>query len=190
MNIHSWLRRVPHPSTIRCDGKKSLLVGQGKNRWRDCINSIEALQPGMIEALDAEGNVIRVCHLNDDGPADATGLQDGAPVVPATEKEAELATIARIILEATDRGAERHAEAYRLAFEKHTELVSLLAHRLTAVESAWQKTLEDRARDMANAGGSDDQLAELMTHLPMLLPHLKKMLGGSAPAKPNGKPEA
>jgi hypothetical protein len=51
-------------------------------------------------------------------------------------------------MEAGDRGARRHAEAYGVAFEKMTDLVGIIAQRLTGIENAWQETLEKRAASL------------------------------------------
>lgn len=182
MNLKSWLRRVPQPQKLRCDGKKTVLVGQGKNKWRDALITIEGLQPSLLEALDGDDAVIRATQLQ--GDDDDEG---GAKPVDAKDDD-QLSRIARIVLEATDAGAKRHAEAYQLAFQENTKLVALLADRMSKLEGAWQTTLENRAAELAAGAGGDEALGPLLT---MLAPLMAKMeQPKKLPAKPNGKDPA
>ena len=77
------------------------------------------------------------------------------PPLQTTSRESELAAL---ILEATDRGARRHAEAYTLAFEKMTHIVTMSLERLGSLEVAWQQALNDRATMVAEQSGFDGQL--------------------------------
>lgn len=175
MNVRSWLRRVPQPSSLRCDGKKTIQVGQGKNKWRDAVQTLEALQPSLVEALNEDGAVIRVAHLNDDDD------QGDAKAPLPSEGQSEQAQLAALILEATDRGAQRHADAYALAFGKMTDLVGILANRLQGLEVAWQKTLEARAADLAAAAPADQAEAGIAGLLASVV------ASQASPPAPNGK---
>lgn len=187
MNLRSWLRRVPHPHTLRLDDKKTLRISEGKNKWRDILDAVALEQPAKVEALDADGNVIRVTQLQD--PDDRQDEAGGA-----AKPKSELAELGALIAGAYRAGAEQHAAAFQLAFAENTKLVGLLAERLGGLEKAWQTTLEQRAAELGAAGG-EGGIDGLMNGPmgPLLQALAMKTLGsGDAPAKPavaktNGK---
>lgn len=174
--FYSWVRRRPQPAALLLDGKKKLLIEEGKHKWKNAIASLEELDPTRVEALDAEGNVIRVTQWGEEGDEPASDAKEEA----SGSRDIDLA---RIVLEATDRGAARHAEAYALAFDKMYGLVDVLAKRLTSLESAWQTTLEKRAEALEAASATEGGLESML--LP-LLPDIMKRLESK---KSNGKAE-
>lgn len=157
MNLHSWLRRTPTPSSLRFDNKKTVLIGEGKAKWRDALLTIESLQPALVEALDANGNVIRVAQLTQD-----TETEQEAEDRKKSSRDVDLA---KIIMEAGDRGAARHADAYSIAFTKMTELVQVLADRMTGLEGAWQETLNQLAEAKTSGGGGSEDGSEMISNV-------------------------
>lgn len=186
--LHSWLRRVPMPHQIRCDAKKLVQVGTGKNRWRDVIISIEALAPSLIEAIDADGNVLRATAVEAEEDDDDKKPQEEEKGDP---KEHRDVAIARLVLEATDRGSLRNAEAYKLGFDKLASLVEMLLARTTALEGIWQRTLEQRAEQIqkqaAEDGGGDGLEGILKAVLPGIIEH-NAANAANAPAPAATKP--
>jgi len=186
MNIKSWLRRVPHPVSLRLDDKKVIRISEGKNKWRDIIDVIALEQPVKLEALDADGNTIRMTQLADpEAPADEAA---------GAKPKGELAELGALIGKAYADGAAAHAKAYELAFGENTKLVGLLAERLGGLEKAWQQTLEQRASELMQQGGASGEGLDGLMNGPMgpLLQALAmKTLGEAPPAKPvvktNGK---
>lgn len=142
MNLKSWLRRQPMPTKLRLDGKRLLVIGNGKTKWVECLRSIDQLQPTTLEALNEEEHVLRVTTLK--GAPEDDQDEDEKP----SSKMTELATLARIITESNDRAAERHERAYALAFEKNYDLVQVLSDRMAGLETAWQTALAQRAKDL------------------------------------------
>jgi hypothetical protein len=140
--LRRWLRREPHPVRLRCDGR-DVAVGTGNNKWRDTEDSVVALSPSKVEALDANGVLLRVYRLDGDEDEDK-GAEEEKP-------KTELEAMARMLLEAHDAGAQRHAEAYALAFTKMVELVQILSTRLGGLETAWQRAMKETARAQADA---------------------------------------
>jgi hypothetical protein len=145
---------------MRFDGKKQVMISDNpKVRWREALNTIEALRPSMVELLDNEARVLRVTNISAadykrnglDGEED----EEDERTVQLDPNDRDV-KLAQLILEATDRGAVRHAEAYTFAFGKVTEFMQVLADRLTGLEGAWQDTLTQLAEAKGNAGGSDD----------------------------------
>ncbi len=142
-SLRRWLRRTPQPRKLRVDGRK-VDVASGVNCWAVTEETVLAMAPKRIEALDGSGLVLRAISLDDDAD-DAT---DGEP---KPKSESELCTLARLLNAAHDAGATRHAAAYELAFTENTKLVGILAARLGGLEKAWQRAMQDLAQAQADA---------------------------------------
>jgi len=117
---------------------------------------VEEHAPSLLEALDSQGNVTKVARLREDDEARDENAGAGAAGVLDVNKLADL------VLRATDRGAERHAEAYRLGFEAQSRLVVLLSDRLAKLESAWHRMIEQRIAEADQADGVDALAADVM----------------------------
>lgn len=140
-SLRRWLRRTPHPVKLRADGR-DVAIATGTGMWARTEETIVALNPVKVEALDANGMVLRVLSL------DGTEEEEKEEV---RAKESEVVSLARIIAEAHDAGAQRHAEAYRMAFGEFSRLVQTLTDRLTSLETAWWKAMQTTARAQADA---------------------------------------
>jgi len=127
---------------LRVDGR-DVAIATGANFWAVTEESIVALSPSKVEALDATGVCLRAMQLDRD--------DDDAAAAAAPKAETELTVLARLIGEAHDAGARRHAEAYALAFAENTKLVQILAARLGGLETAWQKAMQQTAQAQADA---------------------------------------
>lgn len=143
-SLRRWLRRHPHPARLRVDGR-DLAIASGANHWATTEESVIALTPTKIEAIGDNGVCLRAMTMGDG--------DDGAPdAAAATSKsETEITVLARLIGEAHDAGARRHAEAYSLAFSENTKLVQILAARLGGLETAWQQAMMQTAQAHADA---------------------------------------
>ena len=152
MNVRRWLRRDPRPTTIRADGR-DIAVPTSGNVWASLEETIASLAPSRLEALDARGAVLRATVLEHD--------QADEPVNesrPASSGSPDLFALARIISDAHDAGAKRHADAYGLAFAENTKLVQLLAQRLSGLETAWSTAMRQVAeaqQEVALASAQD-----------------------------------
>lgn len=184
MNVRSWLRRIPQPVRVRLDRKKLLNVGEGKNKWRDVVQVIELEQPSTLEALDADGSVIRMTELQD--PAEPATTEVGAgPVGKLPPEFAVLQAFGALLLDAYVKGAEQHAKAYELAFAENTKLVTALSQQSRNL----QHSLEDQlAQRLANAeGGDDGALSSLGPLMPMLEALMARQLSAPSKTSSNGK---
>lgn len=144
MELRAWLRQHPQPARVRAivDGDERIVrIGSSRSKWRDAEDALRSAESA--EALDADGAILRVWTAEDQDPA-------APPTAAAPGRERELAMMARIIADASDRAALRHAEAYRLAYEQQCLLVQLLAERLAALERAWQRILMERGEEPPN----------------------------------------
>ena len=176
MNIRSWLRRNPQPTTVRCDERVVQVPPEGARKWADLEATILTLNPTQLVALDASGNVLRACELAGDGEVDALDAVDQK----MSEREREVTTIARIIADSSDRAAQRHAAAYEASFTHMVNLVSIIAARLTGMENAWQQAMQAAAEaraEAASAGSAEEQMAV------GLLTNMMNPGGAAKPAK-------
>lgn len=170
-NVRSWLRRSPHPARILADGRE-IAIGDNRSKWSDAESTIAELGAQKLEALDAEGRLLRVCVVSDE--SDAPASVEPERTLQTTSRESELAAL---ILEATDRGARRHAEAYSLAFEKMTTIVTMSLERLGSLEVAWQQALNDRAAMLDHTPTSDGAVEQGLISMLARSPRAKKEAG-------------
>lgn len=179
--LRRWLRRHPQPARLRVDGR-DVAVASGANQWAVTEESVLALNPSRVEALDANGVMLRATVL--DGSSDT---DDAKPAAAAPESE--LAMLARLIGEAHDAGARRHAEAYALAFAENTRLVQILANRLGSLETSWQKAMQHAANAQAQAviAVSEAQAAQSADPSDVAVhAMLAQAIGGAVSAPRNG----
>lgn len=148
MNVRSWLRRVPQPAKIRLDGKKVVRVGEGKNKWRDVVDVILTDHPHIVEALDSEGDVIRVTELEADGSESSQDARD-----EQSKGSTELAQIAAIIKESWLEAAKANQAQYEGIIAKYTELAQLVVNRNVQLETTVEKTWEEKAAEIASGNG-------------------------------------
>ncbi len=174
-NVRSWLRRLPRPHALKADGQE-IAVGEGRSKWRDAENTIAELGAQKLEAFNAEGALLRICMLEPDGVPEEK--EDPFKDVKLQSREAE---IAKLVLEATDRGALRHAEAYTIAFDKMASLVQFAMERASGLEVAWQTMLNQRA---AEVGGGDTEEAVTQGLIGLMG---QAQQAASKPPKPNGE---
>lgn len=150
--LHTWLRRNPQPAKLRLDGRLIIAVSpDGKSRWADCIESIGAAGATKVEALNEAGETLRTTRVDVDESLDLEEAAAKRARDAEQDKQGQFVQIARLIQEANDAGAARHADAYSLAFDKMVGMVQILSDRMAGLESAWQGTLESRAVELQNA---------------------------------------
>jgi len=142
-SLRRWLRRSPQPRKLRVDGRK-VDVADGGNCWAVTEETVLAMRPTRIEALDSNGTVLRAISLDRDDE-DAASTDEPKPAA----YEDQLTRLARIISDAHDAGAKRHEAAYAIAFSKFAELVQILSVRLGGLENAWQKAMSATAQAQA-----------------------------------------
>lgn len=147
MNVRSWLRRVPQPSKIRLDNKKVVRVGEGKNKWRDVVDVILTEHPHIVEALDSDGDVIRVTELEADGSESDQDARE------PSQKSTELAQLAAIIKESWLEAANANRAQYEGIIAKYTELAQLVVNRNVQLETTVEKTWEEKAAEIASGNG-------------------------------------
>jgi len=128
---------------LRVDGR-DLAIASGANHWATTEESVIALTPTKIEAIGENGVCLRAMTMGD-------GDEAATDEATTPKSETEITVLARLIGEAHDAGARRHAEAYSLAFSENTKLVQILAARLGGLETAWQQAMMQTAQAHADA---------------------------------------
>lgn len=159
--LRRWLRRAPQPAKLRVrteNGERIVAVGASRSRWRDA--EVACLGATRIEALDAGDAILRA--LDDDaGDEDASSSSSAQKAELA--KVQEYAQIARIILDATDRGAERHSKAFEIAFESLAKMVETMSSRLQGLERAWHRLI--MSQETTAQSSEDAALAQVLPSL-------------------------
>jgi len=169
INLRAWLLRVPHPASIRLDGKTKVVIGDGKSRWKDALEVIADAQAGKVECLDEHGDVLRVTRLDYADQGDAAD-ENGKKAPRGAITSDVLIELARLLNEAHDAGAARATAAFSANLHFQQQMTQVLTDRLTGLENAWQDTLENRAAelraaipDVENADPAGQMLAHVVS---------------------------
>ncbi len=188
MNLKSWIRRKPVPVQLRVQtsaGERVLaLETSGARRFAKAEQAVFALEATRVEALDEKGNVLRVSQL------EVESDEDDAPVkeaMPESDHAKMLMLFAKLLKEAADEAAQRHANAYEMAFSKQNELLALIAARLVGMEKGWQQAMTKLGQLAAegNSGGEGDPMQALLA---AAMPQLLAGAGMQPPQRPPTPP--
>ena len=80
--LRSWLRRQEQPVKLKLDGERVIDVPTGRGRWRELLTTLNTWKPKALEALRADGSLIRAraCEPDDfDTEEDDEEKPSGAP---------------------------------------------------------------------------------------------------------------
>jgi hypothetical protein len=145
-DIRVWCMQHPRPAMVRCtnaDGLVQEVLVQGA--WTKLADTIHALQPELLEAVNQEKMLIRALRPNDisedwgadDQPeprrprAAPPSLRD-IPITASDPETQRFALVAQLIADAY-----RHAnEAHDTAFQHLVEIVNAATRRSESVERA------------------------------------------------------
>jgi len=182
--VKKWLSRAPCPARVRVDesDKKVIVVSNRANRWSELEKSLLAMSATTVEALNAQGEVLRVMQLKE--PAEPTH-EPQKEEWPASEQ----AQMAMVITASNDRAASRHEAIFKMSFDALKEMYQACLQELretqrrcAQLESALQRELE--RQEVAVPAAEDENLISGL--VAAIMPRL--MAGGDA-AKANGKDE-
>jgi len=182
--IGYFLRREPRPATLRTDSGQVIAVATSATWIRDTKSTIEGLTWERLEALDANGTLLRAIQNEEEEEPDAQGQ-------PNPES---LAAIAELLERAADKSAGRYENAYTIAFnavnaafERYGQLVEVLSNRMVGLETVWAKSMNERARLLEALATKPEEEDDLMGLVKTFVQ--AKAQGPSVakpPAKPNG----
>lgn len=189
VKIRTWLLPKPRPATIRLtNGKKVDLLAVGGMSFNRLADTIEAMQPDLIEALTEEGAILRARRLGDFDDTEREPEEAAPTKAPASAYDPETVRFelfAKLI-------AEAYAHSNTVAFDRLAQIAEIGARRAEAAqktvesyERARRAELEQRIADfqdqVESAGGDGNLLKDMIT----------QFFGGQAaagnPAAANGK---
>lgn len=160
--VRNWLLRKPNPHSLRLSSADVPVAQElrcaGRRSWSKVADSIIAIGPELIEALDKDGNLIRA--LRPDQETTATN----APTIPSaliTDPEtARISHFATLLHRAYEHST-------TVAFAKMVELVEKFEERSASIEARLEKTeaahrraMEDRLDDAWDRLEEREQQAE------------------------------
>lgn len=155
LEIPRWLRKQPPAFKVRAtleDGSERMVAIDPKDprRWGKCRDTLVGLRAVKVEKLDKGGDVVGVLLMEDEEQAED---RQAARDKKKHAEESQLVQVARLLNDAADKAAQRHAEAYTKAFdmmagmagkvlEAHNKQVTLINGILRRVEGALQQQPE------------------------------------------------
>jgi hypothetical protein len=186
--LRSWLKMQPVPFRVRAeyeDGSERVFkLNDSRSRIRDAETMLQTAVSA--EALDAEGEVIRIWSAEPNASR-AVSSTWGDPMLMVTK-------VSALMVEAADRAAERHADAYQKAFDAQTALMSQVialmqaqSTRLSELEEAYHERVMNEGEPPAPEVTSEStQLVKniLEVAAPMVLHSMMK----PDPPPSNGAP--
>lgn len=142
--LRSWIKQQPVPHRIHAeydDGSERVFkLNDSRSRIRDAENMLKGAI--MAEALDSDEEVIRVWHAEPNAKVVATVDN---PLVMVSK-------VASLLVDAADRAAERHSDAYRLAFEAQNALLTRVLDMMTQ-QTQRMSEIEDAYHERVMAEG-------------------------------------
>lgn len=199
MELRDWLRKNPQPAYLVCDGKKIAVSTSGSRKWAETAETVEGLGASAVEAYDKDGTLLRRTELEGDDGAAAKKAAPETEVagVKGLDKMSELAQLAAIIGDISDRSARRHEAVFQLSFNALMAVVQSLSERVIGMEQAWITSLNQIAElrlaladAQAEAKHANDESLENGLIQSVIGSQIEKMAkGGDKPnGKANGKP--
>lgn len=200
MNLRSWLRKAPAPHSLRVHGADGAPVElaiqhDDPRKWARVIESLDAMAPIKLEALDPKGKVLRVTLCNDpqgDEPEESKGPPQGG---------SRLAELAFHLNAAADNGAKHVREASKDAMaamatitqlavssvKDATTAIDRLTRRLERAEAALQQgQAGDGAPDVPSMLLQGMMMRQLGPAAALLQPRGAGVASPGAPAQEGG----
>jgi phage/plasmid-associated DNA primase len=148
-SLRNFLKQTPVPHLLVAeyddDGEKRVKLNDSRTRIRDAELALKgALR---IEARDEEDNVLRVWEAEDATEREATATITSLST-NAADAMAMVTQVARLISESNDAAVQRHAEAFAMAYQAQTTMMTIMSERLAQLERVWQQTLMERAAEL------------------------------------------
>lgn len=166
--FRKWLKSVPQPAKLRC-GDTLIRITSANNRFAEAEQSVLAMSASIVEALDGNGEVLRVFRIREDD-----GSEDEPALAPQQEAwpQSEQAQMAQIITAACDRASSRHEAAYKMAFTALKEMYEAQSQRLeealaraSRAEAQVLKMMRPQVREVLVEGDGDDTATTMLTQV-------------------------
>jgi hypothetical protein len=143
------------------DGVKKINVGSHGGKWSEHVRTIDTMGASKVECLDGHGNTIRAQTLIDDDDDDERPSSKPAPPTGCCPTcGVSLDKLAVLLASAYEKGGTSMRDAYTSIFVENTNLVKLLANRLSSVEVSWMRGLQQQAKLITDAAEARAEAAE------------------------------
>lgn len=187
-SVRGWLRKKPPAVAVRVtcadddETVKVVKVNKADPRcWARCEETIAALQPAMMEALDKDGDVLRAhkFEVPDDPDAD-----DDDEKEKKKGSKSEYVEISKIIAAAHRDGAAINAEAYKASFNMMEEITKAAANAHLASAKAINSLAArlSRVQPVAGENADGDGMEGFMKAAAMRMMGLNQSAGGAQAA--------
>lgn len=152
--IRSWLLKQPRPVSLRLTvGDEVSSMPIGAESWASIAASVEAMDPDLVECLDAQGHLLRATRGSDDQALDPE-VTTRQPVLPAMIDVNTLQLVAKLLAEAYKHSTETAFARLADLFAASNKRSENLEKSLATAERMLRKQFEDQlANAPAEEGG-------------------------------------
>jgi len=195
VNLRSWLRKSPVPVSVRItphDGEASVFVidQADPRKWARAVESIEAMGPRKLEALDRKSQVIRATLVDgDEEPEESKG-----PPTPLTQSR--LGELALHLNVAAKQGGDQVREATKDAQEAMVRVTGVAVASLEKAAASIERLSKRLEQVSARTGPEEEEDVPTMLMQGLMMRQLGMgggmgaMLGrGKRPSIPTGGDE-
>jgi hypothetical protein len=195
--LRSWLKKQPQPHSVRVrtedDEVKAVKLSEDtRSRWKNAVETIEAMKGVSVECVASDGTILRAMNLRQDEDGDAiTEAQDEASKASAKNFRELGGIIDRVGAHMND-AYQRGADAANMGQENLIELVNLLTQQHAMAITNLHNVSVNLANLLIKMGGgeaeSQDPNGAMVAQL--VGAAAARMMGaaGGGPAPSNGKP--
>lgn len=161
-SIRSWLLQAPKPDAIRtttADGEVQELAITKTGSWMGLAETLEALRPELVEALDAKGTLLRALRPLEHEPRQEASRSSAAAVrapapVAADPETVRFQIVAQIVAEAYRHATDVAFERLVSLFEAVNRRSESLEHSLEATHKMLKRAWEEQVEAQAEAASA------------------------------------
>jgi len=162
--LRGWLLCQPRPAKLRIvasDEQEHRIGITDGMRWVQIAESVHALQPQLVEALDEKGGLLRAIR-----PEDVAEEEDAPNVSLSQDPEnARLITFARLIADAYKHSTETAFDKLASLFDAVNKRGEIQERTIATMERVQRKMFEDlvmQQAEGANANGGGSLLEQML----------------------------
>jgi hypothetical protein len=171
-SLSNWLRGRPGslpPASVRCttpEGVRTVVIDTStKGPFARAVRVIVSMHAGRIEALDKDGNVLRVTEV--EYPEETEGEEEpeeepAQVIVPNSEKESQLVLVASLLKDAYTTGAQQSNTFANDAFQKLCAITETAFKRLDSLERLVTRTFQQAAKATRDEDEPEDPLTKMV----------------------------
>jgi len=161
-SIRTWLLQAPKPDAVRtttADGEVQELAITKTGSWMGLAETLQALRPDLIEALDAKGVILRALRPLEHEPAQeasrsSAAARAAAPLLAADPETVRFQIVANIVAEAYRHATDVAFERLVSLFEAVNRRSESLEHSLESTHKMLKRAWEDQVEAQADAASA------------------------------------